>query len=321
MQRRTDQGHLLESFIGEGLGQNERLERIEALLDWGEIEAQLSGIYASGRGRPSYPLLSLFKALLLQQWYGLSDPGLEEALSDRLSFRRFVGLGLDDGTPDHSTLSRFRKELRRKGAGSKAFEAVVGQLEARGLMLKAGTLIDASLVKAQAKAPRADKGLGRRGEVDGDASWTRAKGKGFYGYKYHVGVDSGSGLIRRMYLSDAKTAESDVAEALIVGDEAAVYADRGYESKVRRRRLRALGIKDRIMHRSHKYQARLPYWQQRRNVLIARRRAPVEGVFGTLKRSYGYVRVRYFSLAANEVQAQLLSIAFNLRRAERLVWG
>lgn len=321
MHKQTDQRHLLESFIGEGLGQNERLERIEQLIEWGRIEKKLSSIYASGRGRPSYPLLSLFKALLLQQWYGLSDPGLEEALSDRLSFRRFVGLGLDDGTPDHSTLSGFRKEMRTKGAGSKAFAEVVRQLESRGLMLKVGTLIDASLVKAQAKRPPASKGLGQRGEVDPDASWTRSKGKGVYGYKYHVGVDAGSGLIRRMRLSDAKTSDSEVAEELMVGDEGAVYADRGYESKVRRKRLKELGIKDRIMHRSHKHQAGLPYWQQRRNALISKRRAPVESVFGTLKRSYGYWRVRYFSLGANEVQAQLLSIAFNLRRAERLVWG
>jgi len=103
-----------------------------------------------------------------------------------------------------------------------------------------------------------------------------------------VGVDAVSGLIRRMRLSDAKTSDSEMAEALVVGDEGAMYAERGYESKVRRARLKALGIKDRIMHRSHKHQAGLPYWQQRRNALISVRRAPVEKVFGTLKRSYGY---------------------------------
>lgn len=187
-------------------------------------------------------------------------------------------------------------------------------------MLKTGTLIDASLIKAQAKAAPASKGLGKQGRWTGTRPG-RAKGKGLYGYKYHVGVDAGSRLIRRMCLNGAKTSDSEMADELAVGDEEAVYADRGYESKVRRKRLKAQGIKDRIMHRSHKYQAGLPYWQQRRNALISARRAPVEKVFGTLKRSYGYWRVRYFSLGANEVQAQLLGIAFNLRRAERLVWG
>ena len=320
MQRQSGQQDFVDGFAS-GLGHNERLERIDELLEWSGIESSLQGVYSSTRGRPSYPLLSLFKSLLLQQWYGLSDPGLEEALSDRLSFRRFVGLGLSEGTPDHSTLSRFRKALREQGAGEKAFSEVGRQLEARGLMLKQGTLIDASVVQAQAKKPPYEKGAGRGGEVDRDATWTRSRGKGVYGYKYHVGVDEGSGLIRRMSLSGAKTSDSEMAEGLIVGDEQAVYADRGYESRRRRQWLKSVGIKDRIMHRSHKYQRELPYWQQRRNALISRRRAPVEKVFGTLKRSYGYWRVRYYSLAANELQAQLLSIAYNLRRAERLVWG
>ena len=110
-----------------------------------------------------------------------------------------------------------------------------------------------------------------------------------------------------------------MAETLILGDEAAVYADRAYESKQRRRWLRARGIKDRIMHRSHKYQARLPYWQRRRNALIARVRAPVEQVFGTLKRLYHYRRVRYLGLARNTTELWCKCIAYNLRRAERLL--
>ena len=134
-----------------------------------------------------------------------------------------------------------------------------------------------------------------------------------------MAVDEGSGLIRRAILTPAKTYESEVADDLVCGDERAVYGDRAYEHKPRRARLKARGIKDRIMHRSHKNQAGLSPWQKRRNALIAPIRAAVERVFGTLKRGYGYTRVRYFSLAANLTQLRLLAIAYNLRRALVLV--
>ena len=92
------------------MGHNERLERIDAAVDWERLGRVVAGIYASREGRPSYPPLTMVKVLLLEQWYNLSDPQMEEALGDRLSFRRFVGLGLQDDTPDHATISRFRTE-------------------------------------------------------------------------------------------------------------------------------------------------------------------------------------------------------------------
>ena len=138
-----------------------------------------------------------------------------------------------------------------------------------------------------------DEGPGAGSATDPEASWTRKGGRAHFGYKAHLGVDAASGLIRRAVLTPAHVNESEVADTLISGDERAVYADKAYESKARRARLRAQGINDRIMHRSHKHQRGLPYWQQRRNALIGKVRAPVEHVFGTLKRSYGYRTVRY----------------------------
>jgi IS5 family transposase len=104
-----------------GRGQNRSLDRLTEAVDWSRFEHLLSRVYASVRGRPSYPPLVLFKCLLLQQWYRLSDPGLEEALGDRLSFRRFVGLALDEAVPDHSTLSRFRARLRQDNLAERLF--------------------------------------------------------------------------------------------------------------------------------------------------------------------------------------------------------
>jgi IS5 family transposase len=319
MHRASGQGDLSEAFLPAGLGRNARLERIAALFDWSALEQLLGQVYGARTGRPSYPPLALFKALLLQQWYGLSDPGLEETLSDRLSFRRFVGLGPDEGTPDHSTLSRFRKALRERGLDERLMDEIARQLEARGLVVKAGTLMDATLVAAQVRRPSHEAGAGAASPHDADAAWTRKGGNSHFGYKAHVAVDAGSGLIRRAMLTPAKVNESLVAEALICGDERAVYGDKAYENKQRRARLKARGIKDRILHRSHKNQAALPPWQQVRNRLIGPIRAGVERVFGTLKRGYGYGRVRYVGLAANLTQLRLLVIAYNLRRADALL--
>lgn len=319
MHRLSGQMDFIEGWVDPALGRNERLDRITAVIDWSEIEHLVSSIHSASEGRKAYPPLVMVKALLLQQWYSLSDPRLEEALSDTLSFRRFVGLGLSDGTPDHSTISRFRTALREAKLDEALFTEVATQLDQRGLILKRGTLMDATIVEAQAGKPSYRENPGAKGTVDPDADWTRKGGKAYYGYKAHIAVDDGHGLIRQAILTPAKTYESEVADDLVCGDEQAVYADKAYEHKRRRARLKAAGIKDRIMHRSHKNQPRLPYWQQRRNALIAPIRAAVERIFGTLKRCYGYNHVRYFSLAANATQLRLLAVAYNLRRAAAVI--
>jgi IS5 family transposase len=160
---------------------------------------------------------------------------------------------------------------------------------------------------------------GASSSVDPDAAWTRKGGRSYFGYKAHVCTDQGSGLIRKAILTPARINESSVADDLIMGDEQAIYADKGYENKHRRKRLKAAGIKDRIMHRSHKHQKQLPHWQQQRNRLIIPIRSPVEQVFGLMKRSYGYTRVRYFSLARNTLQLNLLCMAINMRKAITLL--
>lgn len=317
MHRSSGQGDLGRAWLSPELGRNVRLERIGRVFDWSSVERLVAEVYSAKRGRPSWPPLMMVKALLLQQWYGLSDPGLEEALGDRLSFRSFVGLSLEEGSPDHSVLSRFRKALRDKGLDGPLFEEIERQLEARGLLVKRGTLMDATLVEAAVKKPPSP--AGSRSKTDPDADWTRKGNKTWFGYKAHLGVDEGSGLIRRAELTSAKVADSLVADDLVCGDERAVYADKAYEHKDRRRRLKAARIKDRIMHRSHKNQAALPRWQAVRNKLISPIRSAVERVFGTLKRGYGYRRVRYRGLSANLLHLRLLCIAFNLRKAERLL--
>ena len=312
MRRELGQLSLADGVVAGGAGRNRQLERIAALVDWTGFARLLGEVYAAPVGRPSYGPLVLLRCLLLQQWYRLSDPGLEEALSDRLSFRRFVGLALADPVPDHSTLSRFRRELVRRGLSERLLAELNRQLDARGLVVKSGTLIDASLVTADGRRPR--KGEPAEGRSDRDASWNAMPEKPLFGYKMHLATDQGSGLVRRAILTPAHVSDKIPFLALVQGDEQAVYADKGYDGWWYKTGLAERGIADGIMAASYR-QRPLDAEGHARNRAIAPLRAPVERTFAILKRWYGYRRVRYRSLVKNALQLQLLALALNLRRA------
>ena len=131
MHRDMGQPSLAESLLPETLGHNERLERIAEAFDWDRFGRLLARVHSAQEGRPSYPPLMMVKVLLLEQWYNLSDPQMEEALQDRISFRRFVGLGLQDDTPDYSTISRFRATLEELGISETLFKELEVQLDDR----------------------------------------------------------------------------------------------------------------------------------------------------------------------------------------------
>jgi transposase, IS5 family len=312
MRRELGQLSLADGVIEAGAGRNRQLEKIAALVDWAGFERLLGEVYAAPVGRPSYGPLVLLRCLLLQQWYRLSDPGLEEALSDRLSFRRFVGLALADPVPDHSTLSRFRSELVRRGLSAPLLAELNRQLDQRGLIVKQGTLIDASLVEADGRRPR--KGEPVEGRSDRDATWNAMPEKPLFGYKAHVAVDQSSGLVRRAILTPANVSDKTPFLDLVQGDERMVYADRGYESRWYRERLAEQGIADGVMRCDFQRRRLMPA-EHARNRALSKVRAPVERSFAILKRWYGYRRVRYRSLLRNALQLQLLACAMNLRRA------
>lgn len=310
-----DQLSFADTFANPKLGTNEKLSRIDELIDWERLRPLLKGVRDAATGRRPYPALPMLKAMYLAALYDLSDPGLEEALLDRLSFRRFCGFGLDEETPDETTICRFRAAASAAGALETCFAEVIRQLEGKGLVLKKGTLMDATIVAAAHNPPARSAGMGAAHPREEGADWTNKNGKSYFGYKLHIGMDEGSGLVRRAVFTPAKRYESEVAEALISGDEGAVYADRAYEKKTRRAALRAAGIKDRIMHRRHKYLPEPPRWQKARNGLIARRRAPVEAVFSAMKRIYGKRRARCHSLSRNAADYFAFLTVYNLRRA------
>jgi transposase, IS5 family len=323
------QSSFVDAFLPKGFGRNVRLEKISGLLDWQPLERLVLKVRSGEQGRPPYAALSMFKALLLQQWYGLSDPGLEEALLDRVSFRRFCGFALDADSPDETTLCRFRNALKDARLGDKLFEEINRQLDVRGLVVRQGTLIDATLIASAVCPPPSGstpkstpeaKGVESSNPLDPDANWTRrgAARTLFFGYKAHIGVDQGSGIIRSRQLTGAKTNETVCADALIMGDEKAVYADKAYDTKERRRTIRLRGAKDRIQHRRNKHQPKLARWQTIRNMLIGRVRGAVERVFSQFKGPYDLRRMRYRGLQANAFHLDFTCIAYNINRLFKL---
>ena len=299
-----------------------RLDRLSALVKWYRFEKVLARLRrVDGPGRPAYGSLLMFKALLLQSLYGLSDMELEEALADRLSFRRFVGLGLEAAVPDHTTLNRFRNLLVEEKLLEKLFGELDRQLDQSGLILRRGTMLDATVIETMAARPPGRAAPEPCGGApaptgDRDAGFTRRQGKaGFsFGYKAHVGVDQGSGLIRRVTTTAANVNDTLEADRLICGDEAAVLADAAYHTKAREAALKEQGIKARLMRRANKHHPQLPARLKRFNRLIARRRFAVETTFATLKNRMGLRAIRYRGLAKATAQVLIAVIAFNMRR-------
>lgn len=317
-----EQLSLSEALMSPAVGRNEALERLTREVKWYRFEKLLGRLKPEGAGRPPFEPLLMFKALLLQQWYRLSDAELEEALNDRMSFRRFLGLPPEDASPDHTTLCRFRNRLGEAGLAEKLFAEFERQLERHGLLLKRGTMIDATLVETPFRPGREDDAADKEAAsaVDEDAALTARQGRRgtHYGYKAHAGVDVETRLIRRLALTPANVNETTMADALVCGDEKAVYADKAYAKNARRAWLRSLRIKDRIMHKSWGGGPPLRASQKRHNALIAPIRAQVEGVFATLKRWMGFDCVRYVGLAKNTAHLHLVGLAYNMTRALKL---
>ena len=285
------------------------LMRIERKIDWSVFENPLSGIYAK-QGRPSQPPLILFKMLLLQQWFGLSDPGVEAACKDRLSFHRFLGYGLEDTIPDETTLVRFRARLREhKGLYKRLFKLLEHQLEAEQVVVKRGTLIDASILPSARKPP------GKRASTDTsdqEARWTTKNDTSTHGYKVHVGVDHGSDVVRGVTVTPANVHDSRVGDELIQGDEQAAYADKAYDSESRRKQLAEAGIFNGILRRARRNKP-LNQLEREFNWIASKIRAPVERIFADWKQHRNLRRVRYLGLERNQNHLYMMALAHNMR--------
>jgi transposase, IS5 family len=293
-------------FVQGERGRNARLDAIAAMIDWLPLERALSGIHAAAKGEPAWPPLALFKALLLGFWYDLSDVALAEALEDRASFRRFCGFSSAEATPERTAFVRFRRELVRRKLDAKLFRAVVRQIEARGLVVKTGTLIDATVIEQAAKS-------------DDEAGWCVYGGPHrtpVKGYKAHVAADEDGGIVRKLVVTPANVHDARGLEPVLPARPGRVWADSAYDQAASHARVRAKGGVPRIARRvGERMGAAKAAARRAWNRTVASVRCRVEKIFGTAKGSYGLRRARYVGLARMSLQVHLTLMAYNLTRA------
>ena len=285
-------------------GQVSTLDRLAVLIDWAPVEARLKDVYVAAKGEPAWPPLALFKAMLIAVWHDLSDVRLAEALDDRASFRRFCGFAAHEPTPERTAFVRFRAVLVARCLDTALFDEVTGQLRAKAVRVKTGTLVDATVIASAS-------------EDDGEAAWSGHRSrKAVHSYKAHVGADADTALIEAVSVTpgnvnDGRAGPGALPE--VVGD---VYADSAYRGPFFAAAVQARGGTPRVTA-THVW-ARAEDDAERMlaaiNGPINRVRGRIEKIFGTCKRSYGLRRMRWRGLAKAGLQVRLTAIAYNLRR-------
>lgn len=282
-------------------------------IPFDRLAASVASVFADdaqGGGAPHWPVVTMLKILFLQKCFGLSDPMAEEMLKDRISFRRFVDLSFDDKTPDHSTISLFRKRLRDAGHGSTLFDKTLEILREKGLVMNTGTLIDATIIEAPLGGKRADGSS----TTDPAASKTVKGGRSYHGYRAHVATDR-RGIITDYVYDTASVSEHEHFDHLARHETKAVFADSGCRSKDRVRRLRERGVTAGLCHRRVRGQTELTATQKRMNRLIAPIRAFVEHPLGWIKGRLNHRRCRYRGVARNALDFCLSAVACNFCRS------
>lgn len=281
-------------------------------IPWDRLAGSIADVFrqgGQGGGAPHWPVVTMLKVIFLQKCFGLSDPMAEEMLKDRISFRRFVGLSFDDKTPDHSTISVFRKRLLDKGHGSTLFEATLEMLRSKGLVMREGTLIDATIIEAPLGSKREDGSS----TADPCATKTYKHGRAYNGYRAHIASDR-RGLVTDYIYDTAKVSEHTHFDTLAAKEQKAVYADSGCRSADRIEKLEQRGVSARFCHRRVRGQKRLSDEQRAFNKAVAKVRAFVEHPFAWIK-GMGGGRTRYRGLARNALDFALAAVAYNLRRS------
>ena len=318
MERRNAEPMLIDGMTADLGG-----PRTSALLDdlarsvpWEKLARPVRTLYKNDEkgGAPAWPAVMMLRCVMLAKWFNLSDPQLEENLKDRLSFRRFVGLSLADKTPDQTTFVVFRRRLREAKMDRTLFDAVAKHLDGLGVLVKEGTLVDATIIE-QAKGKKREDGTSTR---DQEATFTKKHGRSYHGYKGHIAADR-SEIVIDYRFSTASHHDSRYIDEMTTKEKQVVYGDSAYSSKERRERLRKRGVVDGICYKKNRGQAELYPYQEKWNTMVSKVRALVEHPFARLKQSMGLRRVRYRGLRRNELDFALNLIAYNLRRALSLM--
>jgi IS5 family transposase len=313
------------------------LEAISKLMPWEMFRADIESVVLpaeesrkSNAGRKPIDALVLLRMLVLQSLYNLSDDQIEYQVRDRLSFTRFLGLGIEDGIPDGTTLWLFREKLAKAGLIDKMFERFGQHLEARGYIARGGQMVDATIVAVprqrnsrdeneQVKAGTTPKDWKKRPsknrQKDKDARWTKKHGRSFFGYKNHVNADARHKLIRDYTVSDASEHDSQKLDELVNRGNTSrdVYADSAYRSAEIERKLKAKGFRSRI-HKRGRRNRPLTEADARANHRKSKVRARVEHVFGAQENAPGGRLVRTIGIVRAKIKIGLQNLAYNIRR-------
>ena len=289
----------------------EFLAEMEKVVPWSALEALIEPHYPkAGGGRRPYPLSSMLRTHLMQNWFGFSDPAMEEALYEITPLRHFARFRMS-AIPDETTLLNFRHLLEKHDLASKILDAVNADLTRKGLLLRRGTMVDATIIAAPSSTKNADNAR------DPEMHQTKKGNQWYFGMKAHIGVDVESGLVHTVTTTAANAADVTQTEHLLHGGEVTVYADAGYtgaEHRVARK-----DISWHVAAKRGKVKAivndAVRQATQELETLKARIRARVEHPFRVVKRQFGFVKVRFRGLAKNTAQVLTLFALSNLWQA------
>ena len=270
------------------------LTQMDKVVPRGELCAVIGPHYPrSERGRPPVGLERMLRIYFVQQWFNLSDPAVEEALYDSMAMRRFVGIDLGrEPVPDETTVCKFRHLLESHDLGQALFEQVHRHLEAQGIKISRGTIVDATIINAPSSTKNA------AGERDPDMHQTRKGKQWYFGMKAHMGVDSEHKLIHSVVATAANVADSQVLPDLLHGQETRVYGDQAYRGQSEVIREHAPQAKD-FTNRRYRHQGMVDEAQKAKNRTKSKVRAKVEHAIGVIKRIFGFVKGRYRGLEKN----------------------
>lgn len=284
------------------------LTEMDRVIPWGELVALIAPhapARSRGRGRPPMPVETMLRIHFLQHWFNLSDPAMEDALYDSEAMRRFARLELsEDAIPDETTILRFRHLLEQHGLPEQIFSLVGQLLERQGLLMKSGTIVDATILNAPSSTKNAT------GTRDPEMRQAR-KGKDWhFGMKVHVGTDL-RGVVHSLTTTDAAQADIQQLPHLLHGEERVLYGDQAYWSQTDQVAAEAAGLRYRVNRRRHS-QAPLPARWRAINRARSRVRARGEHAFGVVKHLWGFTKVRYRGLAKNTARVFTLFALANL---------
>lgn len=311
--------------------------QMNTLLDWEKIGSIIDIHYQRGKsatGKPSYDGLLLFKMCLLQTWYGLSDYEVEDRVNDSISFGYFCGLNIDQVSPDHSTLSRFRTALTKAKVFEMLFKEINNQLEAHNIIVKSGAIIDASVIDTPLRPKgktnhkvtedREDEVVVEKeyaSNVDTEGSWLKKRGKYHFGYKKHYVTDE-EGLVLGVLTTKASTNEianlDDVLDTAELPEHIPLKADKGYQSKKNEEVLKKRKLKNHILKKALKNKP-LTKWEKRFNKLVGKTRFKVERTFGGIKRWFNGGVAKYRGIEKMHTQNLMEAVCYNLYRSPGII--